>query len=167
MTNLEFYKDEILKETKESDNLVCAICEKKNKRCLDLEDLDCPFEKDLFSWLLEEYKEPIMKGKVMISQPMAGKSKEEIVNTRERAVEFLEDKGYKVVDTLFSDILDNDKNTKSRDDVNIPLYFLAKALEKMSSCDTVYFCKGWENARGCRIEHFAAFGYGLQIIYED
>ena len=28
------------------------------------------------------------------------------------------------------------------------------------------FCKGWENARGCRIEHEAAKAYGLEIIYE-
>ena len=30
-----------------------------------------------------------------------------------------------------------------------------------------YFCKGWENARGCRIEHAAAVAYGLEVLYED
>lgn len=30
-----------------------------------------------------------------------------------------------------------------------------------------YFCKGWENARGCRIEHDAAVAYGLEVLYED
>lgn len=29
------------------------------------------------------------------------------------------------------------------------------------------FCKGWENARGCRIEHDAAVAYGLEVLYED
>ena len=37
----------------------------------------------------------------------------------------------------------------------------------MSRCNAVYFCKGWENARGCKIEHDAAVAYGLKIIYEE
>ena len=45
--------------------------------------------------------------------------------------------------------------------VQIPLCFLAKSLENMSLCHAAYFCKGWENARGCRIEHDAAVAYGL------
>lgn len=32
--------------------------------------------------------------------------------------------------------------------------------------EAAYFCKGWEKARGCRIEHEAAKAYGLEIIYE-
>ena len=51
--------------------------------------------------------------------------------------------------------------------VQIPVRFLAKSLEKMSLCDAVYFCKGWEQARGCRIEHEVAVAYGLNVIYEE
>jgi hypothetical protein len=36
----------------------------------------------------------------------------------------------------------------------------------MSKCDAVYFCNGWENARGCKIEHDIAIAYGLLTIYE-
>jgi hypothetical protein len=36
----------------------------------------------------------------------------------------------------------------------------------MSECTTVYFAKGWENARGCKIEHEVALQYGMEIIYE-
>ena len=36
----------------------------------------------------------------------------------------------------------------------------------MSLCHKVYFAKGWENARGCKIEHEVALAYGLEIIYE-
>ena len=32
--------------------------------------------------------------------------------------------------------------------------------------DCVYFAKGWEDARGCRIEHFVAAAYGAEIMYE-
>ena len=50
--------------------------------------------------------------------------------------------------------------------VQIPLCFLAKSLENMSLCHAAYFCKGWENARGCRTEHEAAKAYGLETNYE-
>lgn len=33
---------------------------------------------------------------------------------------------------------------------NIPLCFLAKSLEAMSKCDTVYFCHGWSGDCGKR-----------------
>lgn len=56
---------------------------------------------------------------------------------------------------------------RARGVVQIPLCFLAKSLENMSMCHAAYFCKGWENARGCKIEHDAAVAYGLEIIYED
>ncbi len=41
--------------------------------------------------------------KAMLSQPMAGKTDEEIVATRERAIKALEARGYEVVNTLFTD----------------------------------------------------------------
>ena len=41
--------------------------------------------------------------KAMLSQPMAGKTDEEIVATREKAIKVLEEKGYEVVNTLFTD----------------------------------------------------------------
>ena len=105
--------------------------------------------------------------KAMLSQPMGGKTDEEIVETRERAIKVLEAKGYEVVNTLFTDEWYSHENMEKRGVVQIPLCFLAKSLENMSLCHTVYFCKGWENARGCKIEHEAAVAYGLGIIYEE
>ena len=104
--------------------------------------------------------------KAMLSQPMAGKTDEEIIATREKAVKILQKKGYKVVNTLFTDEWYSDKSMKERGVVQIPLCFLAKSLESMSVCHAVYFCDGWEHARGCRIEHEAALAYGLEVIYE-
>lgn len=105
--------------------------------------------------------------KAMFSQPMAGKTKEEIVATREKAVAYLEKNGYKVVNTYFTDEWYSDENMKKRGVVQIPLCYLAKSLENMSLCHAAYFAKGWENARGCKIEHDAAKAYGLEIIYEE
>lgn len=103
----------------------------------------------------------------MISQPMAGKTDDEIVRTRDRALMALEQRGYSTVNTLFADEWCRTEAMAERGVVQIPLFFLAKSLESMSLCHAVYFCKGWENARGCRIEHDAAKAYGLEIIYEE
>jgi hypothetical protein len=105
--------------------------------------------------------------KAMISQPMAGKTEEEIVETRERAIKALKEKGYEVVNTLFTDEWYSKEKMEERGVVQIPLCFLAKSLENMSLCHTAYFCKGWESARGCKIEHDAAIAYGLEIIHEE
>lgn len=105
--------------------------------------------------------------KAMLSQPMAGKTEEEITAMRERAIKVLEAKGYKIVNTLFTDEWYPNEKMEDRGVVQIPLCFLAKSLENMSLCHAVYFCKGWENSRGCKIEHDAAVAYGLEIIYEE
>lgn len=105
--------------------------------------------------------------KAMISQPMAGKTPEDIVETRNRAVKFLEERGYEVVNTLFTDVWYSESSMKDRGVVNKPLCYLAKSLENMSLCDVAYFCKGWERARGCRIEQEAAKAYGLIVMYEE
>ena len=44
-----------------------------------------------------------MLKKIMISQPMAGKTEYEITETRERAMKFAEENGYEFVNTLFTD----------------------------------------------------------------
>ena len=105
--------------------------------------------------------------KAILSQPMAGKTDEEIIVTREKAMEELRKRGYRVVATLFTDEWYSKEAMESRGVVQIPLCFLAKSLENMSLCHAAYFCKGWENARGCRIEHEVAKAYGLEIIYEE
>lgn len=101
----------------------------------------------------------------MISQPMAGKTEEEIKVTRDKAIKKLNELGYELVNTLFTD--EWVAKEKANDVANVPLWFLAKALQKMSECDAVYFCRGWAKASGCNVEHTAANLYGLELIYED
>lgn len=105
--------------------------------------------------------------KAMLSQPMAGKTNEEIIATRERAIAVLKERGYEIINTLFTDEWHSREAMKECGVENIPVRFLAKSFENMSLCHAVYFCKGWENARGCRIEHEVAKAYGMTIIYED
>lgn len=108
-----------------------------------------------------------MEKTAMLSQPMAGLSDEEILSTRERAIKALNEKGFEVLDTWFTDEWHSKENLKKCGVVQIPVRFMAKSLESMSLCHAVYFCKGWENARGCKIEHEVAQAYGLDIIYEE
>ncbi len=95
----------------------------------------------------------------MISQPMKNLSNEEILKVRSRASNKLRKLGYVVLDNFLS-------GETSPEDVNTPVYFLSKSIEIMSHCDAVFFCEGWESARGCRIEHKIAQDYGLEYIYE-
>lgn len=108
-----------------------------------------------------------IRKKAMISQPMNDLTDEEIEKTREKAIRHLDRLGYKVVSTLFKDGWYNNSAMKDRGVMNIPVYYLARSLESMSFCDAVYFCDGWEDYRGCRIEHDVAEEYGLDIIYAE
>ena len=124
-----------------------------------------PTRKWVFTDLIYLLNEAIML-KAMLSQPMANKSEAEIVETRNRAIAALETQGYSIVNTLFTDEWYSKEAMEKRGVVQIPLCFLAKSLENMANCHAAYFCKGWENARGCRIEHDAAKAYGLIVLYE-
>lgn len=41
---------------------------------------------------------------------------------------------------------------------------LSKSILVMSQADTIVFAKGWENSKGCRIEHQIAQEFNLPII---
>lgn len=90
--------------------------------------------------------------KIMISQPMRGKTKEEILKERQKIMYESGIEEYEVIDTLF-----NFENKP-------PLYYLAKSIEAMSEADLVLFASDWENARGCKIEFEVAKAYGKMIM---
>lgn len=97
--------------------------------------------------------------KVMISQPMKGYTEEVIRESRERLVKELEQQGYEVVDTIFTEEVP--KNC------DIAIYYLSKSIEAMSKVDGIVFMKGWENARGCKIEYYVAQYYHKFIKMEE
>lgn len=90
--------------------------------------------------------------KLMISQPMRGKTKEQIIAERANLILKLESEGHKVIDTVL-DISEN----KS------PIYYLAKSIELLDKADAVVFMPGWQHYRGCRIEFQVAKEYGKFI----
>ena len=48
-----------------------------------------------------------------------------------------------------------------------PLWYLGKSIELLSTADIAYFLKGWNTARGCRIEYMCASDYGIGTYLEE
>ncbi len=95
--------------------------------------------------------------KLFISQPMNGKTKEEILAVREKAIQSAErniGEPVEVIDSFFKDAPHNAAT----------LWFLGKSLELLATADVAYFAKVWEQARGCRIENQCALEYGITVI---
>lgn len=97
--------------------------------------------------------------KLMISQPMYKKTNEQIRKERDQLVKNLEAKGYEVIDTIIDEAAPNVSDEA--------IYYLSKSIELLSKVDAVYFMKGWEKARGCKIEHEVAVEYNKQLFYEN
>ena len=98
--------------------------------------------------------------RLFISQPMRGKTNEEILAVRAKAIESAErhlGEKVEVIDSFFRDAPVDSK----------PLWYLAKSLELLSTADVVYFAQDWENYRGCRIENTCAIEYGIELVIED
>ena len=93
--------------------------------------------------------------KIMISQPMRGKTEKQIKDERKELINNLQEEGHEVLETVFDDF----------DCYASPIAYLARSMEFLDKADAVVFMKGWENARGCRIEHQVASEYGKYIKY--
>lgn len=95
--------------------------------------------------------------KLFISQPMKGKTDSEILEERETAMKAARNvlgEDVELIDSFFQSAPADAR----------PLWFLGKSLELLSTADIAYFASGWENARGCRIEHTCAEEYGIPCI---
>lgn len=95
--------------------------------------------------------------KLFISQPMNGKSDEQILKEREEAV-----REAKIVCGEEVELIDSFFQSAPAD--ARPLWFLGKSLELLSTADIAYFAPGWKDARGCKIEHLCAVEYGIDRI---
>lgn len=95
--------------------------------------------------------------KIFISQPMKDLSEEEIRHNREKAI--------KKIKSLYGD--DVEIIDSYIDGVGTPLWCLGKSIELLSTADVAYFLKGWNKARGCRIEYMCANDYGIGAYFEE
>ena len=97
--------------------------------------------------------------RVMISQPMRGKTEEQIRDERKAIIERFNNMHIEVIDTIFTDEVPID--------YNVGVYYLGKSIREMSKVDALFMCNGWREARGCRIERQVAQEYGIKILYSD
>lgn len=96
--------------------------------------------------------------KLFISQPMKGKTDEQILKERDIAIqevkELVGDDDVEIIDSFFKDAPHDAR----------PLWHLGKSLELLSTADVAYFAKDWDKYRGCKIEHICAIEYGVDCI---
>ena len=103
--------------------------------------------------------------KVFISMPMKGRTAETIIKERNFISKKLESKlGKRFIDWIFIDSIS--EYTHPRTTKNKEIKNLAYSISRLADADFVYFVKGWENSRGCKIEHEIAKQYGIEIMAE-
>jgi hypothetical protein len=94
--------------------------------------------------------------KIFVSQPMKGKTQDEILSERGKALEQLKNTigEFELIDTYFKDFDGN------------RLQFLGKSIsEGLALADTALFIGDWENFDGCRCEQFIAAQYKVPCLY--
>lgn len=165
------YAEQDLRDLKANEHADCEYCAMSRRtRGLDRDD-DCLlceaalYDTETLACFIPKKESRVRMPQLvaMICQPMNGRTEEEILKERDEAKHLLKQKGFRVRNTYFTG--EWSRNEENGCEPKSPLWFLAKSLEVMAECNAVYFCKGWERARGCRIEHAAAVAYGLDIIY--
>lgn len=94
--------------------------------------------------------------KLFISQPMRGKTDEKILVERADAVQAARNalgEEVEVIDSFFG-----------TSDMSHALEYLGESLKLLAKADIAYFAPGWQDARGCKIEHACADAYGIHHI---
>lgn len=117
---------------------------------------------------------------IFISQPMTGKSEEEILATRQKEIEKIhqsfdaDDVEINIIASYIDDA--TRKNFEEHmgdaiDDVcrafNWDIYWLSKSLQSLAMADMIWLCDGWEYSKGCNVELECAIQYGLDIVYPE
>ena len=92
--------------------------------------------------------------KIFISQPMRGKTKEEIVKERDAVIEYLKNKYPDC--SIIDSVLDLGENRS-------PVYYLSKSIELLSTADLAVFMPGCNEARGCKLEYLIATAYDIPV----
>lgn len=95
--------------------------------------------------------------KLFVSQPMLGKTEEEILEERKYLIAKAEERTgekFEVLETFFKDTAKGRK----------PLWCLGESLKYLAEADLAVFAMDWYNARGCRIEYMSAVQYGIPTM---
>ncbi|EXM38541.1 hypothetical protein RASY3_14560 [Ruminococcus albus SY3] len=100
--------------------------------------------------------------KVFISQPMSGRTADEIVEERAMMIRRISQKYSYLLPLQIVDSF----NPKALNDGN-PIEELGKCISLMHDADYVVFANNWDKSKGCRTENFVATEYGIKRIYPE
>ena len=110
---------------------------------------------------------------IFISQPMTGKSEEEILATRQKAIDEIHQLASKdgveinIIASYIDDATRKHFKEHVSDDINWDIFWLSQSLERLAMADMIWLCEGWEYSKGCNIELEGAIQYGLAIVYPE
>lgn len=96
--------------------------------------------------------------KVFLSHPMRGLTEKEVEEMRNDAITTL-----RQILGEDMEVIDNYHHQDVPEDAG-RLWHLGRSIQQLETSDLVYFCPGWQKAKGCRIEHQIAKMYGVPIL---
>ena len=110
---------------------------------------------------------------IFISQPMTGKSEEEILATRQKEIEKIhqlfdaDGVEINIIASYIDDATRKHFKEHVSDDINWDIFWLSQSLERLAMADMIWLCDGWEYSNGCNIELECATRYGISIMYPE
>ena len=110
---------------------------------------------------------------IFISQPMTGKSEEEILATRQKAIDEIhqlfdaDGEQINIIASYIDDATRKHFKEHVSDDINWDIFWLSQSLERLAMADIIWLCDGWEYSNGCNIELECATRYGVGIMYPE
>ena len=110
---------------------------------------------------------------IFISQPMTGKSEEEILATRQKEIEKIhqlfdaDGVEINIIASYIDDATRKHFQKYTSDDINWDIFWLSQSLERLAMADMIWLCEGWEYSKGCNVELECAIQYGLCIVYPE
>lgn len=138
----------------------CMMC--GSQRC-DPSELE--WREGCSRWKRYKTREDILTGNspkiIFISQPMSGLTIEQVLEKREYLKKLMEyafgDFSITFIESFNPDALNNGR----------PLEELGECIKLLEDANIVLMANGWENSRGCKVEHFVAEAYDKVICYEQ
>lgn len=95
--------------------------------------------------------------KVFLSHKMTGLTEEEVMKIRNEALEYLQETYGEI------ELIDNYHHKDVPENAG-RLWHLGTSIRMMEEADAIYFCDGWEDAKGCCIEYEICKTYGIKIL---
>ena len=114
-----------------------------------------------------------MHKNIFISQPMSGKSEEEILATRQKEIEKIhqlfdaDGVEINIIASYIDDATRKHFKEHVSDNINWDIFWLSQSLERLAMADMIWLCEGWEYSKGCNVELECAIQYGVCVVYPE